>query len=143
MSHLLKVLINPNPEKKNFVQMLLAPIWGRFVASQQRECEGWLRKYGLRYDDMLDPDCDVDVAEALKRLPDEELQARNQRLKRALVLNLHKEYLDEDTQKLQTPFAKGPGDDAHYLLPLLARVQAENRLRAELGSIKPYARSLP
>jgi len=78
------------------------------------------------------------------RVPDHELQARNQRLSRAIQLCIHKEYLDAETQKLQKPFGKGRDDrDVHYLLPELSRVEAENRLRAELGMAKPFRRTIP
>jgi ubiquinol-cytochrome c reductase subunit 7 len=45
-----------------------------------------------------------DVDEALKRLPQEEVDARNQRLKRASDVSLKKAYLPKDLQAVQTPF---------------------------------------
>jgi hypothetical protein len=39
---------------------------------------------GLRYDDLLDDMYDLDIKEALSRLPQQEVDLRNQRLKRAL-----------------------------------------------------------
>ena len=42
--------------------------------------------------------------EALKRLPQEEVDARNQRLKRASDVSLKKAYLPEELQAVQTPY---------------------------------------
>lgn len=53
---------------------------------------------GLRYDDLYDPYYDLDVKEALNRLPREIVDARNQRLKRAMDLSMKHEYLPEDLQ---------------------------------------------
>lgn len=57
-----------------------------------------LRKYGLRYDDLLN-EFDDDVQQALKELPKEEVEMRNKRLKRALDLDMKSTYLSEDLQK--------------------------------------------
>ncbi|XP_022881074.1 cytochrome b-c1 complex subunit 7-2-like [Olea europaea var. sylvestris] len=53
---------------------------------------------GLRYDDLYDPMYDLDVKEALNWLPREIVDARNQRLKRAMDLSLKHEYLPEELQ---------------------------------------------
>lgn len=58
----------------------------------------WFGKLGLRYDDLHDPMYDLDVKEALNRLPREIVDARNQRLKRAMDLSMKHEYLPEDLQ---------------------------------------------
>lgn len=55
-------------------------------------------KSGLRYDDLYDPYYDLDVKEALNRLPREIVDARNQRLKRAIDLSMKHEYLHENLQ---------------------------------------------
>lgn len=55
---------------------------------------------GLRYDDLYDPMYDLDINEALNRLPREIVDARNQRLKRAMDLSLKHTYLPEDLQVL-------------------------------------------
>nr|CAB3497780.1 unnamed protein product [Digitaria exilis] len=57
-----------------------------------------LRKYGLRYDDLYDPYFDLDIKEALGRLPREVVDARIQRLKRAMDLSMKHQYLPEDLQ---------------------------------------------
>lgn len=95
-----------------------------------------LRRYGLRYDDTYDPYYDLDVKEALNRLPREVVDARNQRLKRALDLSLKHEYLPEDLQAMQTPFR-------YYLQDMLALVKRENAEREALGALPLYQRSLP
>ncbi|KAL5217415.1 hypothetical protein ABZP36_018099 [Zizania latifolia] len=63
-----------------------------------------LRKYGLRYDDLYDPKHDLDIKEALERLPREVVDARHQRLKRAMDLSMKHQYLSDDLQARQTPF---------------------------------------
>jgi len=45
-----------------------------------------------------------DVDEALKRLPQEEVDARTQRLKRAIDLSLKHVYLPKELQAVQTPY---------------------------------------
>ena len=45
-----------------------------------------------------------DVDEVLKRLPQDEVDARNQRLKRAMDLSLKHVYLPKDLQAVQTPY---------------------------------------
>ena len=65
-----------------------------------KSCLGWnfFDELGLRYDDLYDPYYDLDVKEALNRLPREIVDARNQRLKRAIDLSLKHKYLPEDLQ---------------------------------------------
>lgn len=53
---------------------------------------------GLRFDDLYDPLEDLDIKEALDRLPREIVDARNQRLKRAIDLSMKHEYLTDDLQ---------------------------------------------
>jgi hypothetical protein len=55
---------------------------------------------GLRYDDLYDDMQDLDVKEALSRLPQSVVDARNQRLKRAMDLSLKHSHLPEDLQVL-------------------------------------------
>lgn len=55
-------------------------------------------KLGLRYDDLHDPMYEMDVKEALNRLPKQVVDARNQRLKRAMDLSMKHEYLPKDLQ---------------------------------------------
>ncbi|KAF3597942.1 hypothetical protein DY000_02023729 [Brassica cretica] len=90
MSTFLQSLIDP---KKNF----LARMHMNAVSTR-------LRRYGLRYDDLFDQYETMDIKEALNRLPREVVDARNQRLKRAMDLSMKHEYLPEDLQAVQTPF---------------------------------------
>lgn len=53
---------------------------------------------GLRYDDLYDPLYDLDIKETLNRLPREIVDARNQRLKRAMDLSMKHEYLPDNLQ---------------------------------------------
>ncbi|GJN22949.1 hypothetical protein PR202_gb10559 [Eleusine coracana subsp. coracana] len=80
-----------------------------------------LRKYGLRYDDLYDPYFDLDIKEALGRLPTEVVDARIQRLKRSMDLSMKHQYLPEDLQAIQTPFRS-------YLSDMLALWFIDHRL---------------
>lgn len=52
----------------------------------------------MRFDDLYDPMEDLDIKESLNRLPREIVDARNQRLKRAIDLSMKHEYLSSDLQ---------------------------------------------
>ncbi|WVZ62368.1 hypothetical protein U9M48_012126 [Paspalum notatum var. saurae] len=115
-----------------------------------------LRKYGLRYDDLYDPYSDLDIKEALARLPREVVDARNQRLKRAMDLSLKHLYLPDELQygcldviliaiafgddyvimAIQTPFRS-------YLSDMLALVKKESAEREALGALPLYQRTIP
>ncbi|CAN1287640.1 Cytochrome b-c1 complex subunit 7-2, mitochondrial [Linum perenne] len=98
-----------------FLQSFLDPRKNWFAKQHMKTISNRLRKYGLRYDDLYDPYFDLDVKEALNRLPREIVDARNQRLKRAMDLSMKHEYLPEDLQAMQTPFRS-------YLKDMLALV---------------------
>ena len=121
-SSLTKWLVDP---KKNW-----------FAAQHMKSVSSRLRKYGLRHDDLYDPYYDLDVKEALNRLPREIVDARNQRLKRAMDLSMKHEYLPNDLQAMQTPFR-------NYLQDMLALVKRENAERESLGALPLYQRSIP
>ncbi|KAK3145743.1 hypothetical protein QOZ80_3BG0256810 [Eleusine coracana subsp. coracana] len=95
-----------------------------------------LRKYGLRYDDLYDPYFDLDIKEALGRLPTEVVDARIQRLKRSMDLSMKHQYLPEDLQAIQTPFRS-------YLSDMLALVKKEAAEREALGALPLYQRTIP
>ncbi|KAM3309269.1 hypothetical protein P3S67_011013 [Capsicum chacoense] len=57
-----------------------------------------LHNYGLRYDDLYDPMYDLDVKEALNRLPREIVDSKNQCLLCAMDLFMKHLYLPEDLQ---------------------------------------------
>ena len=97
-----------------------------------------LHKYGLRYDDLFDAYQyhGLDIKEALARLPREVVDARNQRLKRAMDLSMKHQYLPADAQAKQTPF-RG------YLSDMLALVKKESAEREALGALPLYQRTIP
>lgn len=59
---------------------------------------GELKRYGLRYDDLLN-EHDDDVREALEKLPQQEKELRYKRLKRAMDLDLKSTFLPENLQE--------------------------------------------
>ncbi|BAM80426.1 cytochrome c reductase subunit 7(VI) [Cyanidioschyzon merolae strain 10D] len=61
----------------------------------RREVEQELRKFGLRYDDLL-LETDPEVSAALEQLPPAEQELRWKRIKRALDLSMKKTYLAEN-----------------------------------------------
>ncbi|GMP94646.1 hypothetical protein ACSBR2_040273 [Camellia fascicularis] len=121
-SSLSKWLVDP---KKNW-----------FAAQHMKSVSTRLRRYGLRYDDLYDPYYDLDVKEALNRLPREIVDARSQRLKRAMDLSMKHEYLPNGLQEMQTPFRS-------YLQDMLALVKRENAEREALGALPLYQRCIP
>ncbi|KAH6760678.1 Cytochrome bd ubiquinol oxidase [Perilla frutescens var. hirtella] len=115
---------------------LVDPTRNPLAAIHMKSVSNRLRRYGLRYDDLYDPMFELDVKEALNRLPREIVDARNQRLKRALDLSMKHEYLPEDLQAMQTPFRS-------YLQEMLAFVKREQAEREALGALPLYQRSIP
>jgi ubiquinol-cytochrome c reductase subunit 7 len=91
---------------------------------------------GLRYDDLLDDMYDLDIKEALSRLPQQEVDLRNQRLKRALDYSGKHTYMPKALQAKQTPYLS-------YLQDTLQLVKEERKEHAELGSDMPYNRAIP
>ncbi|XP_068653132.1 cytochrome b-c1 complex subunit 7-2, mitochondrial-like [Aristolochia californica] len=120
----------------SFMQFLVSPTRNWFAAQHCKALSKRLRKYGLRYDDLYDPYYDLDIKEAMARLPREIVDARNQRLKRAMDLSMKHEYLPEDLQAIQTPF-RG------YLQEMLAVVKKERAEREALGALPLYQRTIP
>ncbi|KAF2595679.1 hypothetical protein F2Q68_00012282 [Brassica cretica] len=82
----------------SFLQRLVDPKKNFLARLHMKSVSNRLRKYGLRYDDLYDPMYDLDIKEALNRLPREVVDARNQRLKRAMDLSMKHEYLPDDLQ---------------------------------------------
>ncbi|KAL2548325.1 Cytochrome [Forsythia ovata] len=115
---------------------LVDPKKNPLAAIHKNTVSGRLRKYGLRYDDLYDPKYELDVKEALNRLPREIVDARNQRLKRAIDLSMKHEYLPEDLQAMQTPFRS-------YLQEMLSLVKKERAEREALGALPLYQRTIP
>ncbi|KAF5802962.1 Cytochrome b-c1 complex subunit 7 [Helianthus annuus] len=78
----------------------------------------------------------LDIKEALNRLPREIVDARNQRLLRAMDLSMKHEYLSQDLQAQQTPFRS-------YLSDMLALVEREKAERQALGALPLQQRTIP
>ncbi|XP_071700038.1 cytochrome b-c1 complex subunit 7-like [Rutidosis leptorrhynchoides] len=121
-SKLIKAILDP---KKNW-----------FSALHKKTIAKRLIPYGLRYDDLYDPMESLDIKEALARLPREIVDARNQRLLRAMDLSMKHEYLPADLQAQQTPFRS-------YLSDMLALVEREKAEREALGALPLQQRTLP
>ncbi|KAK9268629.1 hypothetical protein L1049_000386 [Liquidambar formosana] len=120
----------------SWLQWFVNPSKNWFAAQHMKSLSKRLRKYGLRYDDLYDPMYDLDIKEAMARLPREIVDARNQRLLRAMDLSMKHQYLPEDLQAMQTPFRS-------YLQDMLAFVKRDRAEREALGALPLYQRSLP
>ncbi|ESQ32084.1 hypothetical protein EUTSA_v10005137mg [Eutrema salsugineum] len=120
----------------SFLQYLVDPRKNFLARLHMKSISNRLRRYGLRYDDLYDPLYDLDIKEALNRLPREIVDARNQRLKRALDLSMKHEYLPDNLQAMQTPFRS-------YLQEMLALVKRERAEREALGALPLYQRTIP
>jgi len=120
----------------SFLQSFLDPKKNFLARMHMKAVSTRLRRYGLRYDDTYDQYYDMDIKEALNRLPREVVDARNQRLKRAMDLSMKHEYLPKDLQAVQTPFRS-------YLQEMLALVERERKEREALGALPLYQRTLP
>ncbi|CAJ2674969.1 cytochrome b-c1 complex subunit 7-2, mitochondrial-like [Trifolium pratense] len=120
----------------SLLQAIVDPKRNWFARQHMKAVSTRLRKYGLRYDDLYDPYYDVDIKEALNRLPKEVVDARHARLKRAIDLSMKHEYLPEDLQAMQTPFRS-------YLQEMLTFVKRERAEREALGGLPLYQRTLP
>ncbi|XP_030548302.1 cytochrome b-c1 complex subunit 7-2, mitochondrial-like isoform X1 [Rhodamnia argentea] len=118
------------------MQSFLDPKKSWLAAQHMKAISKRLRHYGLRYDDLYDGYYDLDVKEALNRLPREIVDARNQRIKRAMDLSMKHEYLSENLQGMQTPFRS-------YLQDMLSLVKKENAEREALGALPLYQRQIP
>jgi len=64
------------------------------------------------------------------------VDARNQRIKRAMDLSMKHDYLPKELQAVQTPFRS-------YLQEMLDLVIAERKEREALGATPLYERSIP
>ncbi|KAF9589816.1 hypothetical protein IFM89_028751 [Coptis chinensis] len=86
------------------MSLLLSPEKNPLARMHKESVSRRLKHYGLRFEDLYDQKEDLDIKEALARLPREIVDARNQRLKRAMDLSMKHEYLSDDLQARQTPF---------------------------------------
>lgn len=71
---------------------------GTMARAYQANVEAELKRYGLRYDDLLN-EYDPEVKKAIETLSPIEQELRNKRLKRAMDLDIKKTYLTEDVQE--------------------------------------------
>ncbi|PIA65471.1 hypothetical protein AQUCO_00100755v1 [Aquilegia coerulea] len=117
------------------IEFLISPSKNPLAAMHKKSLVTRLKHYGLRYDDLFDPYYDLDIKEALSRLPREIVDARNQRLKRAMDLSMKHEYLSEELQAKQTPFRS-------YLQEMLALIKRERAEREALGALPLYQRTI-
>ncbi|KAM7256765.1 hypothetical protein ACFE04_012506 [Oxalis oulophora] len=138
----------------SFLQSLIDPKKNFLAAMHMKSVSKRLRRFGLRYDDCYDPYYDVDVKEALNRLPREVVDARHQRIKRAMDLSMKHEYLSEELQAQQTPFRYYIQDMlalnfailtsiGGILLAIFATVKRERAEREALGALPLYQRTFP
>lgn len=81
--------------------LIRMPILGRVIRRvslwYRASVEAELRRYGLRYDDLLN-EYEPDVKKAIDQLPPLEQELRVKRLKRAADLDLKKTYLPKELQ---------------------------------------------
>jgi len=96
----------------------------RYQASYRAEVGKNLASRGLLYEDVLVETSSVKLA--LSRLPKDVLNAREQRLKRAMVLSSQQRYLPEDVAAKIDPFEK-------YLQPYIEAIEAEEAEMAKLA----------
>ena len=98
------------------------------IASGYQSLAGY-RKLGLKYDDLFITENEA-VKEAIKRLPEQELQARMYRQKRAMQAGImHKEQLSKSEQMTIQ-------EDKLQLRDLVERVEREIEEKANLDSAK-------
>jgi ubiquinol-cytochrome c reductase subunit 7 len=71
---------------------------GRVASWYQSAVGTELKRYGLRYDDLLNEQ-EADVKAAVAQLSPLEVELRNKRIKRAIDLDVKKTYLPEDLQE--------------------------------------------
>ena len=86
-----------NPNSDPILRHLITDS-GFHAKTDKSECDACVILEGLRYDDLYDPYFDLDIKEALARLPREVVDARHQRVKRALDLSMKHKYLPDDLQ---------------------------------------------
>ncbi|GFY96823.1 cytochrome bd ubiquinol oxidase, 14kDa subunit [Actinidia rufa] len=104
-----------DPKKNGLATQHMKSFSERLATQHMKSFSERLRSYDLRYDNLFDPYYDVDIK--LSRLPREVVDARNQRLKRAMNLSMKHEYLPGHIQVMQTPLS--------YQQDMLALVKRE------------------
>lgn len=74
------------------------PVVSRMATAYQASVTTELKKYGLKYDDLLN-EHDPEVKKAISQLSPLETELRNKRLKRAIDLDVKKTYLPYEIQE--------------------------------------------
>merc|ERR1712038_990482 len=80
----------------------LNKVVGTVAKQYQKMVHKDLAKYGLRYEDVIIYE-NPDVQRALKYIPQEEVENRNRRIKRALDLSFKHKELPKHIQEVQEP----------------------------------------
>jgi len=102
----------------------MSQLWKRMGVAYRAEVGQRLASRGLLYEDLLVETADVKLA--LSRLPKEVLAAREQRLKRALILGSQQRYLPDEVAVKIDPFEK-------YLAPYITAVEEAKKEEILLG----------
>lgn len=76
----------------------IGPAVRRMAYMYQASVGAELRKYGLRYDDLLN-EHEPEVKKAISQLSPLDVELRNKRIKRAIDLDVKKTYLPTEIQK--------------------------------------------
>mmetsp|Transcript_17441 Transcript_17441/g.43491 ORF Transcript_17441/g.43491 Transcript_17441/m.43491 type:complete len:131 (-) Transcript_17441:1307-1699(-) len=81
---------------------VFGPVFTSMGHAYQANIDKNLKKYGLKYDDLLIED--EDVTAAVDKLNSSEFSNRNKRIKRAMDLGLKHKYLNAESQAKVEPF---------------------------------------
>merc|ERR1719424_1017879 len=103
---------------------MLEGLWKQAGKMYRAQVGKELASRGLMYEDIMIETTDVKLA--LSRLPKDVLNAREQRLKRAMVLSSQQRYLPDEVASKIDPYSQ-------YLTPYLNAVEAENEELAKLA----------
>merc|ERR1719453_2910792 len=96
---------------------MLEQLWSRLGAMYRGVVGKELASRGLLYEDILVETADVKLA--LSRLPKDVLNAREQRIKRAMVLSSQQRYLPDEVADKIDPYQQ-------YLTPYLQAIEETN-----------------
>mmetsp|Transcript_33580 Transcript_33580/g.88386 ORF Transcript_33580/g.88386 Transcript_33580/m.88386 type:complete len:105 (-) Transcript_33580:435-749(-) len=103
---------------------MLQQMWSRIGASYRAKVGKELASRGLLYEDVMIETTDVKLA--LSRLPKDVLNAREQRLKRAMVLSSQQRYLPDMVAEKIDPWQP-------YLSPYLQAIEESKKEEALLA----------
>ena len=103
---------------------MLGQLWRRAGVAYRAKVGKELASRGLLYEDIMIETTDVKLA--LSRLPKDALNAREQRLKRAMVLSSQQRYLPDEVAAKIDPWQP-------YLSPYLAAIEESKKEEALLS----------